>query len=130
MSATSRTTPVEYLEEATDDENFSFFDTGDMIGLSGDDELTMEPLPEKMRFRSILPVKEIFDECTKWDTDLVVEDIDDDFAESSDESLCSISIYVQRNSRLKLALLLSSTHKEQYQQDNILRIVIIKYFLN
>ncbi len=96
---------------------------------SFDDDLVMDVLPDTTRFTTMISVNKINLDMLDQDDRLNINDEFDD-AESVTQ-MEKITMYVQKNSRLKLVLLSldSASSKEIYQIDNLIRNVIKNIFL-
>jgi len=96
---------------------------------SFDDDLVMDVLPETTRFTTMVPINKINLDLIDQDERLNINDEYDDL--DGLQQMEKITMYVQKNSRLKLVLLSldSASSKEIYQIDNLIRNVIKKTFL-
>ena len=79
-------------------------------------DLVMDILPETTRFHTTVSISSIQNELQ---TDILQDT--SEFYENDTEQ--EIAVYVQKNSRLKLVLISLDTNKEQYEHENIIRIV-------
>ena len=96
---------------------------------SFDDDLVMDVLPDTTRFTTMISVNKINLDMLDQDDRLNINDEFDDV--ESVQQMEKITMYVQKNSRVKLVLLSldSASSKEIYQIDNLIRNVIKNLFL-
>jgi galactitol-specific phosphotransferase system IIB component len=106
-----------------------------------DNELKMDTLPEAVRFTTQAHISKL-SALNTLINNKIEQHLDDDFFDENIEhansttidtekhpgndimTTTSLGIYVQRNSRLKLVLILLDTNKQHYKQDATVRIVI------
>lgn len=89
---------------------------------SSEGDLTMDVLPESTRFTTTVSINSF---GLENNSSLNENDcIEDDPGEAL-EDLHQVTLYVQKNSRLKLVLLSLETSKEQFELESTIRIVII-----
>ena len=126
-----------YESHSRNKQSTSTQDDGRESHNSLDDDLVMDVLPETTRFTTMVPINKInLDFIEQEDR----SNINDEYDEMDDCNggggggveyrMEQLTMYVQKNSRLKLVLLSldSASSKEIYQIDNLIRNVITKKF--
>lgn len=115
-----------YANNKLDEESNEFEDLNITNDLPSNEDLVMDVLPESTRFNTTVSLN-------SFPNDLIDEfdlenSADSDFFDTESDELCQVTAYVQKNSRLKLILLSLDTNKDQYDLDNLIRIVNIENF--
>lgn len=116
------------------DENSSLLDESDVISNSDEtksisSELTMDILPESTRFTTSVALNSLkdLDEYSSSAGNFGEFDLDDDDDEEGFDAdkLAQVTVYVQKNSRLKMILLSTEILKDKYTVEKTIGIVKI-----